>query len=122
MDLTALRLNPEWRHPFRVYLGCLVRAGWTKKALGQSLGLSSERVRKLALVRDYAEQSLSEYRLILGLPLPVPPPPALAYSGRGRPRQTHCLRGHPLSGDNVYVHPKYRACRECGRLRRAGKI
>lgn len=33
--------------------------------------------------------------------------------------QTHCLHGHPLSGDNLYVNPDgYRQCRECGRRRR----
>lgn len=31
--------------------------------------------------------------------------------------KTHCLRGHPLSGDNLYVTPKgERACKECRRL------
>lgn len=31
---------------------------------------------------------------------------------------THCLKGHPRSGDNLYVNPKTgrRSCRECGRL------
>jgi len=31
--------------------------------------------------------------------------------------KTHCLRGHPLSGENLYVDPKYghRKCRECRR-------
>jgi hypothetical protein len=31
---------------------------------------------------------------------------------------THCKRGHPLSGDNLYVKPStgYRRCRECARL------
>lgn len=30
-------------------------------------------------------------------------------------RQTHCIRGHPLSGDNLYVTPKdgRRQCRIC---------
>jgi hypothetical protein len=32
-------------------------------------------------------------------------------------RKTHCPEGHPLSGDNLYVHPtkNMRRCRECGR-------
>lgn len=35
-------------------------------------------------------------------------------------RQTHCKAGHPLSGDNVYTHPKRgtRECLACKRLRR----
>lgn len=35
-------------------------------------------------------------------------------------RKTHCLRGHPLSGDNLYVNPKKgtRSCRICIALRR----
>jgi hypothetical protein len=35
-------------------------------------------------------------------------------------RQTHCKRGHPLSGDNLYSWPKephVRQCRECARMR-----
>lgn len=31
--------------------------------------------------------------------------------------KTHCKRGHPLSGDNLYVYPSgERSCRECHRL------
>jgi len=35
-----------------------------------------------------------------------------------RARQTHCKRGHLLSGDNLYVVPPngYRRCRECIRI------
>jgi hypothetical protein len=32
--------------------------------------------------------------------------------------KTHCLRGHPLSGDNLYVtNEGYRQCKECAALR-----
>lgn len=33
-------------------------------------------------------------------------------------RKTHCIHGHPLSGDNLYVQPStgYRYCRECKRI------
>lgn len=40
--------------------------------------------------------------------------------------QTHCVHGHPLAGDNLYIHPKRgtRHCRQCGidlaAARRAG--
>lgn len=39
----------------------------------------------------------------------------------GRPRQTHCHRGHPLSGNNLYVQPRtgHRQCRTCHRMQRA---
>lgn len=30
-----------------------------------------------------------------------------------KPRKTHCKRGHPLSGDNLYVSGRYRVCKEC---------
>jgi DNA-binding CsgD family transcriptional regulator len=37
---------------------------------------------------------------------------------RPRERQSHCRRGHPLSGDNLYVAPKgVRQCKACRRLR-----
>lgn len=38
----------------------------------------------------------------------------------GKESQTHCKRGHPLSGDNVYFkpsRPNSRNCRECKRER-----
>lgn len=31
----------------------------------------------------------------------------------GRPRQTHCQRGHPFEGDNIYWHNGKRRCRTC---------
>jgi hypothetical protein len=34
-------------------------------------------------------------------------------------RQTHCKRGHPLSGDNLYVHRGMRHCKTCKRERAA---
>jgi hypothetical protein len=54
----------------------------------------------------------------LGLLAPDPgwvPPP----SAHNRSR-THCIRGHELSGDNVYVTPcnGHRQCRACVRMRR----
>lgn len=32
-----------------------------------------------------------------------------------RSRQTHCIHGHPLSGDNVYAYRGGRYCKECRR-------
>jgi len=35
-----------------------------------------------------------------------------------RSLQTHCIRGHPLSGANLYLRSSgHRTCRECGRAR-----
>ncbi len=31
--------------------------------------------------------------------------------------KTHCLRGHPLEGDNLRKYSKFRGCRECERQR-----
>jgi len=33
-------------------------------------------------------------------------------------RKTHCIRGHPYSGDNLYIYEKTgaRACKECMRI------
>jgi hypothetical protein len=40
-------------------------------------------------------------------------------------RKSHCHRGHPLSGDNLYVCPtepsRHRRCRECRRMRERAK-
>lgn len=36
--------------------------------------------------------------------------------------KTHCLRGHPLFGENLYMSPGgMRACRECGRYRKRNR-
>jgi hypothetical protein len=38
-------------------------------------------------------------------------------------RQTHCKRGHPLSGDNMRLHPHgQRECRTCHRNRQAARM
>ena len=40
-------------------------------------------------------------------------------------RQSHCLRGHPLAGENLYLrkrgHKTERFCRECARIRDAAR-
>lgn len=35
-------------------------------------------------------------------------------------KKTHCHRGHPLSGDNIYNDPNKRACKTCARGRARG--
>lgn len=38
-------------------------------------------------------------------------------------KQTHCLKGHPLSGQNMYVDRRNkRVCRQCFRDRRVAKV
>ena len=39
---------------------------------------------------------------------------------RDHPRKSHCVNGHPLVGENVYLRPDNgkRQCRACGRARR----
>ena len=35
-----------------------------------------------------------------------------------RANKTHCIKGHPLSGDNLYVSPKgWRVCKQCHRAK-----
>lgn len=49
-----------------------------------------------------------------------PPPPAKP----GQGMKKFCVRGHPLSGDNLYCPPgnsRHRACRECLRIRKAAQ-
>ena len=36
-------------------------------------------------------------------------------------QQTHCKRGHPLSGDNLYAAHRTRACKACARLAAAAQ-
>ena len=37
----------------------------------------------------------------------------------GKELQTHCIRGHPLSGDNLEFRKGHRRCRRCNYLRHA---
>lgn len=38
---------------------------------------------------------------------------SMSFAGRNA-RKTHCWRGHPLSGENLYIAPSgYRNCKEC---------
>lgn len=38
-------------------------------------------------------------------------------AAKKRRAQTHCLRGHPLSGDNLYLNPRgIRVCKQCRRI------
>ncbi len=47
---------------------------------------------------------------------PVAAPKPRHWKG-GRKQATHCKRNHPLSGDNLYLHPKgHRQCMICRRL------
>lgn len=43
---------------------------------------------------------------------------------RGTPRKSECLRGHPLSGDNLYTGPSgdLRSCRTCKSMHKRGEI
>lgn len=35
---------------------------------------------------------------------------------QSQPKKTHCLNGHPLAGDNLYVNPGgHRSCKQCRR-------
>lgn len=36
-------------------------------------------------------------------------------------RQTHCLRGHPLTEDNIYRYGSSRECKECHAIRRKAR-
>lgn len=62
-------------------------------------------------------QALSGIRIALGTAIPAVP-----FIGKANSmtvlRRTHCKRGHPLSGDNLYVAPKSgnRGCRACRSL------
>ena len=89
-DLQRVKHNWESRHLLRVYIGCLLRAGWRYNSLCPHLGISSERIRQIAIVDDSAEHSLREYRLITGLQLPVPDAPVVVQPPKGP-------RGKPLS-------------------------
>lgn len=43
--------------------------------------------------------------------------PVTHAENRRRARREHCIRGHPRSGDNLYVSPDgSRNCRECNRF------
>lgn len=41
----------------------------------------------------------------------------MADKKRNKAGKTHCLRGHPLSGANLYVYERHRRCKTCERAR-----
>jgi hypothetical protein len=44
----------------------------------------------------------------------------VAAAAAARRAQTHCKRGHELSGNNLYVNPKgLRTCKECRKIHKA---
>lgn len=52
-------------------------------------------------------------------PAHLEPVTAAENNARARARRTHCRRGHPYSGTNLYVAPDgERQCRTCSRLSR----
>jgi|GEM_PF-3157151 hypothetical protein len=86
-------------------LNSLVEQGVSKYHLAQVLGVSHG-----AIIARLARH---------GYRAPAPSQASSLYIGAPRwKRKDKCLRGHPLSGDNLYVTPKgQRTCRECGRIR-----
>lgn len=47
-----------------------------------------------------------------------PTRPMIAAANQQRRDKTHCVHGHPLSGDNLRITPQgWRICRECVRTR-----
>lgn len=74
----------ESRHACRSYLSALHNAGWTHVAIGESIGVSRERVRQQIAAAGDAAESLDEYRLITGLELPIPPLPTYPEKPRKR--------------------------------------
>jgi hypothetical protein len=67
----------EWDHvhALKVYLTCLMRAGWTGKSISRSLGRNRNWGYHNYLKDLDIDKSIREYRLITGLGLTVPPVP-----------------------------------------------
>lgn len=75
-----------------------VEEGATDTEIAENLGVS--------------QQTITRHRTGMGLPI-------------NRKLKTHCKRGHPLTGDNVYIHPSQpgaRDCRTCRALRESARL
>jgi hypothetical protein len=68
------------------------------------------------------EPILSRLLPYLGLRRSAKAKELLAHPATGPKRKTHCKRGHPLTGDNLYIWREKRACYTCIRLRDRGEI
>lgn len=89
-DIERIRDDWQSRHLLRVYMTCLIGAGWRQSCFADFLGLSYQRIQQLRIDEDYVEQSLTEYRAITGMTLPIPDAPIVSQSAgiRGRPRRS----------------------------------
>jgi hypothetical protein len=67
---------------------------------------------KLCVNPDHLEPVTQALNLQRGAGKPPPVPP----------RQTHCKRNHPLSGENLYMHQGRRHCRTCRRTRKVSHV
>ena len=76
-DIEHIRDDWQARHLLRVYLGALIRAGWRQSSIARLMGVSRQRIVDFAIVDDYVEQSIEEYRLITGMTLPIPDAPII---------------------------------------------
>jgi transposase-like protein len=103
-DAPERRISEE----FSAALSALTEQGVSVYRLAKALGVTNGAIQSRLARHGYRElpesQKSSKY---LGRAI---------YEG---PMQGNCKRGHPLTGDNLYVVPKTgnRACRECGRMR-----
>lgn len=68
---------------------------------------------------DYQRRGKGAYRLLNRRSTPDRLSVQILVAAGGRPRATHCMRGHELTGENVYVNPGdgERTCVTCRRLR-----
>ena len=107
--------NPGWPHRQRLDLattedGTFVISGFTFGAMPPTGGEKGwRRCRACKLEEARSRRAAVQPRVALGSPPEEP-----------NRRKTHCPRGHPDEGPNVYVDPKgNRRCRECKRLNRS---
>jgi plasmid maintenance system antidote protein VapI len=119
MQKVAARVNgvtpadaPERRvsEEFTALLHSLTEQGVSVKHLANVLGVVHNAVQSRLARHGYRDATPSQDKPYLGRPNP-----------HSTGEQTHCKRGHELSGDNLYVLPKTgsRVCRACHKARHA---
>jgi hypothetical protein len=102
------------------WIACRDRAGYGRLLVGKSAGLAHRYIYELMIgpVPEGLELDHLCRNTSCVNPAHLEPVSHQENCRRGRQteRKTHCPRGHPYSGDNLYINPNgSQKCRECHR-------
>lgn len=111
---------PEPNSGCWIWLGRIVHGGYGRYARAERAHLASLRLHGIIVPDGLVVDHKCRVRLCVN-PDHLEPVTHLENMLRGNTiirraiEATHCIRGHPFSGDNLYLHKGVRRCRTCTR-------